>query len=275
MANPADTFLDLSTSVLRDLVAGQSPKDLAARICLRIEQMRPEKIASVMWSGGGDERLHVFAAPSAPQELIDQLDGLMPGEHSGSCGNAAHSGVPALVSDIENDVRWGDLRTLAQQWHLRSCWSFPVFHGDRLLGTFALSGMVSDVPTDDDIQLLQFAATLVSALLHHEYQARERQRLAEQKNRLIDFNHMLAKVNQKIVSAESEQELLQPLCDLAVRYAHLKLVLLARPDETLRFRILAASGATGYTDGLFISADPDLPEGQGTMGRTWRSEQAY
>ena len=275
MTSPADTFLDLSTSVLRDLVAGQSPKDLAARICLRIEQMRPGRIASVMWAGDGDERLHVFAAPSAPQGLIDQLDGLTPGAHAGSCGSAAHSGVPALVSDIETDSRWDDLRPLAQQWHLRSCWSLPLFHNDRLLGTFALSGMVSDVPTDDDILLLQFAATLVSALLHHEYQMRQSQRLTDQKSRLIDFNHMLAKVNQKIVSVESERELLQPLCDLAVRYAHLKLVLLARPDETLRFRFLAASGATGYTDGLYISADPDLPEGQGTMGRTWRSEQAY
>lgn len=275
MTSPADTFLDLSTSVLRDLVAGQSPKDLAARICLRIEQMRPGRIASVMWAGDGDERLHVFAAPSAPQGLIDQLDGLTPGAHAGSCGSAAHSGVPALVSDIETDSRWDDLRPLAQQWHLRSCWSLPLFHNDRLLGTFALSGMVSDVPTDDDILLLQFAATLVSALLHHEYQMMQRQRLLDQKSRLIDFNHMLAKVNQKIVSAESERELLQLLCDLAVRYAHLKLVLLARPDETLRFRFLAASGATGYTDGLFISANPDLPEGQGTMGRTWRSEQAY
>jgi diguanylate cyclase (GGDEF)-like protein/PAS domain S-box-containing protein len=275
MSTPADAFLDLSTSVLRDLVAGQSPKDLAARVCLRIEQMRPGKIASVMWPGDGDERLRVFAAPSAPQGLIDDLDGLTPGEHSGSCGNAAHSGVPALVSDVEKDSRWDDLRPLAQQWHLRSCWSFPVFHNDRLLGTFALSGMVSDVPTEEDILLLQFAATLVSALLHHEYQARERQRLTDQKNRLIDFNHMLAKVNQKIVSAESERELFQPLCDLAVRYAHLKLVLLARPDDTLRFRFLAASGATGYTDDLFISADPELPEGQGTTGRTWRDEHAY
>lgn len=275
MSTPADAFLDLSTSVLRDLVAGQSPRDLAARVCLRIEQMRPGKIASVMWSGDGDETLHVFAAPSAPQGLIDELDGLTPGEHSGSCGNAAHSGVPALVSDVEKDSRWDDLRPLAQQWHLRSCWSFPVFHNDRLLGTFALSGMVSAAPTDEDIQLLQFSATLISALLHHEYQARERQWLSEQKNRLIDFNHMLAKVNQKIAAAESEQELFQPLCDLAARYAHLKLVLLARPDDTLKFRFLAASGATGYTDGLFISADPELPEGRGTIGRTWREGRAY
>lgn len=209
MSSAADVFLELSMSVLRDLVAGQSPRDLAAYVCLRMEQLRPGKIASVMWSEHG-EALHVFAAPSAPQGLIDQLDGLTPGEHSGSCGNAAHIGVPALVSDVEHDPRWDGLRSLAQQWQLRSCWSYPVFHNDRLLGTFALSGMVSDVPTDDDLLLLQFAATLVSALLHHEYQARERRWLADQKNRLIDFNHMLAKVSQKIATAESEQELFHP-----------------------------------------------------------------
>lgn len=261
-------------SVLRDLVAGQSPRDLAAYVCQRMEQLRPGKIASVMWSEHG-EALHVYAAPSAPQGLIDQLDGLTPGENSGSCGNAAHIGVPALVSDVEHDPRWDGLRPLAEQWQLRSCWSYPVFHNDRLLGTFALSGMVSDVPTDDDLLLLQFAATLISALLHHEYQARERRWLADQKNRLIDFNHMLAKVSQKIATAESEQELFQPLCDLAVRYAHLKLVLLTRPDDMLQFHFLAASGATGYVDGLFISADPSLPEGQGSVGRTWRDNRAH
>lgn len=275
MITSADAFLDLSTSVLRDLVAGQSPRELAARVCLQIEQMRPGKIASVMWSEDGDETLHVFAAPSVPQGLIDELDGLMPGEHAGSCGHAAHSGKPALVADIEKDSRWDDLRLVAQQWQLRSCWSFPVFHNDRLLGTFALSGMVSGAPTEEDIELLQFSATLISALLHYEYQARERERLTDQKNRLIDFSHMLAKVSQKISSAESEAELFQPLCDFAVRYAHLKLALLARPDPTLTFRFLAASGSIEYIDNLFVSANPDLPEGQGTMGRTWREERAY
>jgi diguanylate cyclase (GGDEF)-like protein/PAS domain S-box-containing protein len=275
MSTPADAFLDLSMSVLRDLVAGHSPRDLAARVCLRIEQLCPGRIACVMWSERG-EALHVFTAPSAPQGLIDELDGLTPGAHAGSCGNAAHIGTPVLVEDVEHDPRWENLRSLAQQWQLRSCWSYPVFHNEQLLGSFALLGMVSAVPSDGDVQLLQFAATLVSALLHHEYQTWERQRVTDQKNRLIDFNHMLAKVSQKIASAESERGLLQPLCDLALRYAHLKLVLLARPDEdTGRFRFLAASGATGYIDDLFISTDPSLPEGQGGMGRTWREGKAY
>ncbi|WP_298220057.1 GAF domain-containing protein [Halothiobacillus sp.] len=270
MTTPAEAFLDLSMSVLRDLVAGQSPRDLAERVCLRVEQMCPGKIASIMWAEGGGEKLYVFAAPSVPQGLIEALNGLTPGAQAGSCGHAAHGGEPALVCDIDTDARWDDLRPIAQQWQLRSCWSYPVFHNDHLLGTFALSAMTSATPTEEDILLLEFAATLVGALLHHANQAVERQRLTDQKNRLIDFHHMLAKVSQKIASAENEQELFQPLCDLAVRYAHLKLVMLARPDDTLKFRFLAASGATGFIDDLFVSADPNLPEGLGTMGRTWR-----
>lgn len=93
--------------------------------------------------------------------------------------------------------------------------------------------------------------------------------------RLSDFNALLAQVSQVVADSEGEDELLQAICDLAIRYGHLKLAWIGRPDGQQRFQFIAAGGDISYLDGLFISADPSIPEGQGSGGRTWREGRAY
>lgn len=90
--------------------------------------------------------------------------------------------------------------------------------------------------------------------------------------RLTDFNAFLAQVSQFISHAEDEAKLLQDICDLAIRYAHLKVAFIARPDPaTGYFQFLAVSGVTAYVAGMRISAFPDVPEGQGSVGQVWRT----
>ncbi|GEM_PF-6430554 len=45
-------------------------------------------------------------------------------------------------------------------------------------------------------------------------------------------------------------------------------------DITGRFQMLAASGETAYLDDIFITVDPNIPEGRGFLGTTWREEQS-
>ena len=104
--------------------------------------------------------------------------------------------------------------------------------------------------------------------------ARRQDRSAQHLQHLAEFNAMLVRVNQIASSARDEQMLLQSICATAVEQAHLKLAFIARPDEKGRFQILAASGATGYLEGLHISSDPAIPEGRGSAGRAWRANQA-
>ena len=94
--------------------------------------------------------------------------------------------------------------------------------------------------------------------------------------RLADFNALHAAVNQVVASSDDVTAFLQSICELAVRHAGLKLAFVARPDESGRFRFLASAGdAVGYLDDLLISANPDVPEGQGSTGKTWREGRPF
>jgi diguanylate cyclase (GGDEF)-like protein/PAS domain S-box-containing protein len=92
--------------------------------------------------------------------------------------------------------------------------------------------------------------------------------------RIIDFRSLLSQVNQLLLNVEDESTLLQSICDIAIKFGHLKLAFIARPDEKDVFKILASSGETDYANSIFISANPNIPEGQGLSGRTWREKRS-
>ena len=100
---------------------------------------------------------------------------------------------------------------------------------------------------------------------------RSYQREARRGVHLAEFNALLASVNQVISQAENEAALLQAFCDLAITHAHFKLAWIGRADAQGVLRFLAAAGATGYLDDVFISIRPDVPEGQGVAGLAWQS----
>lgn len=104
---------------------------------------------------------------------------------------------------------------------------------------------------------------------------RQRDRNAARLERLAHFNAMLAQVNEVISSEQDEQRLLQATCDCAVQYGHLKVAYVARPDEQGDFRFLASAGATAYVNGLRLSSNPDVPEGQGHAGLAWRQGKSF
>ncbi|MDA8384529.1 MAG: EAL domain-containing protein [Betaproteobacteria bacterium] len=102
----------------------------------------------------------------------------------------------------------------------------------------------------------------------------ERTRLARQNAQLLAYNSLLGQVNHIIARAEDASGLLQTICELAVSLTNVALAWIGRPDEALRFEFLAKAGpALGYLEDAVISADPEIPEGQGPAGRVWREHE--
>jgi diguanylate cyclase (GGDEF)-like protein/PAS domain S-box-containing protein len=96
--------------------------------------------------------------------------------------------------------------------------------------------------------------------------------------RLTDFNILIAQVNESISTSLDEQQLLQDVCDLSIRYAHLALAVITRPDASGRFQYLNAAGKTAFLDDLqssnaLASIDPSIPEGRGAYASVWREAQ--
>ncbi len=84
------------------------------------------------------------------------------------------------------------------------------------------------------------------------------------------FNRMIAEINQVIATCDTEEQLLQPLCDLGSLHGKLNLVWIGHPDEHGEFQFLAAAGKTEFLDGLSLSIHPNAPTGQGFCAKTWR-----
>ncbi|MDE2255325.1 MAG: bacteriohemerythrin, partial [Betaproteobacteria bacterium] len=137
-----------------------------------------------------------------------------------------------------------------------------------------------ETPTAEDM-LVDSVSRLNDALGHRTFALldlnRKLQTEIEQRNsmehrltRLKDFNTLLAQINQAITVYDDEESLLEAICELAVHEGGLKLAWIARPDAQGRFQKVAAAGETAYLQAVEVSADPDVPQGQGSMGRAWR-----
>lgn len=178
-------LLDLPSGILQGLAAGRPVAELAALLCRMAEEAAPGRIASVL-SLGEDGALHPLAMPSGPPEMASALDGLAPGPYAGSCGNAVFHQQPTFIEDIPADQRWNDLREVAQRWSLRSCWSWPVRDGEQIIGSFALTSLEPGAPSDDDLKVLEFVASMVGALLHLDRLRRERESAALLRQAMLD-----------------------------------------------------------------------------------------
>ncbi len=151
-----------------------------------------------------------------------------------------------------------------------SSWSCPVWLDNHVVGTFALTGPTTSGPNLAARELLEFCSAMTGTVLRY---AQLQDKALEQHaalSRAIQFNVMLAQANQVIADAEDVQALFKAVCEIAVQHGQMKLAFIGVPGADQHFRVLAAAGHTGYLDGLIISSNPALPEGQGSMGQAWR-----
>ncbi|HUY01804.1 MAG TPA: EAL domain-containing protein [Rhodocyclaceae bacterium] len=269
-------LLRMHVHILRSMAAGEPAQLLAEHLCDLVRQHAPERLASLMRLGA-DGRVHLLAAPSASPALIAALDGLTPGPCSGSCAAAIHEAAPVLVEDTRCDPRWAEQRALAAVHGIRSCWSLPVQQGDRTLGTFALSGPTPGLPDPATLRLLEQAATIAGSILQlmdlqdaQGEQQETQRRQAERMRRMSGFLAMLVQVNQLAAGRPDTAALYEGICRIAVAQAGLRLAWIGAPDSGAVFHPMAAAGATGFLDAVFVSADPALPEGRGLAGTAWR-----
>ncbi len=156
-----DLLLLLESRVLK-MVALQEPLTaILEQIVLNIEALSPETIASILLLDPDGIHLRFGAAPHLPDEYNRAIEGESIGPAAGSCGTAAYRKERVIVTDIETDPLWKDYRALARAYGLRACWSTPIINAEgRVLGTFALYYREPRRPTEDDLQLIEYATHL-------------------------------------------------------------------------------------------------------------------
>jgi PAS domain S-box-containing protein len=114
----------------------KSLEEVLSIYLLGIEVLHPSMICSILQLKG--QQLFNLVAPSLPEAYCNAINGGFIGENAGSCGTAAFTKKNVIVTDIENDPRWANYKSIALEYNLRACWSHPIFNQKgEVIATFA------------------------------------------------------------------------------------------------------------------------------------------
>ena len=183
--------------ILTRIAAGGSLREVMRDIILMVERpSHGDMLASILIVSEDGQRLLEGAAPSLPPEYNAAIDGIAIGYGVGSCGTAAATGNPVMVSDIATDPLWADFRELALKHGLRACWSMPIHAADgRLLGTFANYYREPKEPTERDLETIAMVTRTTAIALERSINEQARERAEAQRNLLLrELNHRVKNV---------------------------------------------------------------------------------
>jgi two-component sensor histidine kinase len=183
--------------ILTRVAAGGSLKDVMRDIILMVEKpANGEMLASILILSEDGKHLVEGAAPSLPDDYNSAIDGIAVGYGVGSCGTAASTGEPVIVSDIATDPLWADFRDLALAHDLRACWSMPIRAADgRLLGTFANYYREPKEPSERDLETIGMVTRTTAIAIERSINENARERAEAQRNLLLrELNHRVKNV---------------------------------------------------------------------------------
>jgi diguanylate cyclase (GGDEF)-like protein/PAS domain S-box-containing protein len=181
-----EELLRLQREVLAIVALGAGLDAVLRRICTLIESVVPRSVATLMLLDRAEGVLYVKAAPSLSAEVLNRLNGLVPGR-AGAYGAAICSGRAVYVSDTSVDPHWEQLRELARDLGIRACWAVPIrSRGRTVLGTFAVSSMEQRSPGPVDIRLLETASYLAGIAIEQEQRESALQETAAQLRSITD-----------------------------------------------------------------------------------------
>lgn len=164
-----EKILDIQSSILHKLALNHDYDDILQHLCLLTEQLLPNSVASIMLVNPKTGLMSVLSAPSIPESGWKALENLKPGPGGGSCGNAVFHNKPQYVLNTFKDARWIDLRKVAFDFNLCSCWSMPIVdENNKAIGSFALSSFEHRLPAPFHKKLLQTAAFIVNIVLKNK-----------------------------------------------------------------------------------------------------------
>ncbi len=92
--------------------------------------------------------------------------------------------------------------------------------------------------------------------------------------RMAYIQELLIRVNQLMVTTTELSTLFQNVCDLIVEFGRFQIASIAIPKDDGSVWYFGMAGAKDYLKQVFVSVDPDIPEGKGPLGTAWREDRA-
>jgi PAS domain S-box-containing protein len=200
-------LLSCEKEVVEKLIQNEPLEEILKTICLNYEMVVDKTYCSVLLLDDEGTHVHHGAAPSLPAEYIKAIDGLVIGDFAGSCGTAAYKKEKIIVSDISTSPLWSEYKDTASKFGLKACWSVPILNIDnKPLATFAVYYKECKTPSEEDIKLLDRAASKVKIVLER---GRYERMLKESQERYRNLIHSSQELIQSM-SVEGKIEFVNP-----------------------------------------------------------------
>ncbi|WP_417551472.1 diguanylate cyclase [Marinomonas fungiae] len=192
--------LQVSARLLEMVAKGSKLKDIMLALVEQVQSELPGSICSVLMVDGS-QRLRSYVAPNLPNSYLKAIDGVAVGPSIGSCGTAAYRKERVVVENIYDSELWQNFTHLADLAGVKSCWSDPIIASSgEVLGTFAIYYPYPSVPTEQHLELIDFASNLASVAIENR---RGQQALEKRAN----FDHLTGLSNRGHFFESAEQTL--------------------------------------------------------------------
>ena len=143
------------------------------QLMLSLEKQLPGALCSVLLLDEDGMHVRHGAAPGLPDAYNLAISGLSIGPTAGSCGTAAYEKRQVIVTDITSDPLWADYREIAATYHLRSCWSTPIFSHGKVIATFAVYSHEPRSPAAHELELIERAVHVVRIAIKRKHAEEE------------------------------------------------------------------------------------------------------
>ncbi|WP_240788901.1 PAS domain S-box protein [Psychroserpens sp. NJDZ02] len=149
-------------NIILDLIANNTPiKKVFNHIIDNFQSHNQGLMVAISLLDQNGTHLNLISAPKLPKGYGLAIKKLEIGKQVGSCGTAAFTKKPIIVSDISTDKLWVDYKDLALSHNLKSCWSIPILSEKKtVFGTFAIYSNAIKSPSLENIRELHSAVNL-------------------------------------------------------------------------------------------------------------------
>lgn len=208
-------LIKVQSRILEEIANGVALPVILDSICREIELMVPGAISTVMKLNPDSCSLSLVAGPSALGDIRKAFEYQPVGTGNGSCGSAAFSGRGEFVDNTYSDERWKNIRDIAIQFGVKSCWSMPVIGiKGKPIGTVAISQLAQARPNEFQTQILESMSSLAGMAMQNDERRSKMLEYAQQfrsiVNTLPDLVFILDKTGKylQIHGSETKQALL-------------------------------------------------------------------
>lgn len=200
----AESLVSAQRQLLEMVAMGAPLEEILQELVKVVEAQAPGAICSILQTSSDGTRLHPAASANLPGSFVRETDGIAINDGMGSCGTAAFRNETVIVTDIETDPLWAEVKDLALKHNLRACWSTPIVstHGG-VIGTMAIYYRETRGPTEPERELVHISARIAGIAI-------ERRRADQaMRNRTAELERMYKRLVRTHADLEDSKQRLE------------------------------------------------------------------